>query len=160
MLKLRKNDYAALIGLGVALRGQATVLRSAGQMDKFAKKIDDSEDSYRQALELDKNRGDAYYNLGLLYKDYRTNDPDQSKNIGQYRKAREVRQGHRGGRQKARPEGGGPQGPHQGRRKVRGDPPPGGGRGVPARRWCKALNSLAFVETSLFWEPPRTAVVD
>ncbi len=89
ILKLRKNDYAALIGLGVALRGQATVLRAAGQMDKFAKKIDEAEEAYRQAMDADKNRGDAYYDLGLLYKDYRTNDPDQSKNIGQYRKARQ-----------------------------------------------------------------------
>jgi tetratricopeptide (TPR) repeat protein len=89
VLKLRKNDYAALIGLGVALRGQATVLRSAGQMDKFQAKIDEAEQTYRQAMDLDKNRGDAYYDLGLLYKDYRTNDPDQSKNIGQYKKARQ-----------------------------------------------------------------------
>src|SRR5262249_15176411 len=76
VLKLRKNDYAALVGLGVALRGQATVLRSAGQQDKFALKIDDAEKSYRGAIEIDRNRPDAYYNLGLLYKDYRTNDPD------------------------------------------------------------------------------------
>jgi tetratricopeptide (TPR) repeat protein len=88
VLKLRKNDYAALVGLGVALRGQATVLRSAGQADRFAKKIDDSESMYKAAMDADKNRADAYYNLGLLYKDYRTNDADQSKNIAQYRKAK------------------------------------------------------------------------
>lgn len=89
VLKLRAKDYGALVGLGVALRGQATVLRSAGQMDKFQKKIDEAESTYRAALDVDKNRGDAYYNLGLLYKDYRTNDPDQSKNIAQYKKAKE-----------------------------------------------------------------------
>jgi len=88
VLKLKKNDYAALVGLGVALRGQATVLRSAGQADKFQQKIDDAESSYRAAIDADKNRADAYYNLGLLYKDYRTNDPDQSKNIAQYKKAK------------------------------------------------------------------------
>lgn len=89
VLKIRAKDYGALVGLGVALRGQATVLRSAGQMDKFQKKIDEAEATYRAALDVDKNRGDAYYNLGLLYKDYRTNDPDQSKNIAQYKKAKE-----------------------------------------------------------------------
>jgi tetratricopeptide (TPR) repeat protein len=104
VLKLHKNDYAALIGLGVALRGQATVLRAAGQLDKFAKKIDESEDSYRQAMDVDKNRGDAYYNLGLLYKDYRTNDPDQSKNIGQYRKAKQFFQDYLARADKADPK--------------------------------------------------------
>jgi tetratricopeptide (TPR) repeat protein len=89
VLKLHPKDYSALVGLGVALRGQATVLRSAGQMDKFQKKIDEAESTYRAAVDVDKNRPDAYYNLGLLYKDYRTNDADQSKNIGQYKKAKE-----------------------------------------------------------------------
>src|SRR5262249_31691767 len=89
VLKLRSKDYGALVGLGVALRGQATVLRSAGQMDKFGKKIDEAESTYQAAIDVDRNRPDAYYNLGLLYKDYRTNDPDQSKNIAQYRKAKQ-----------------------------------------------------------------------
>lgn len=89
VLKQKKNEYAALVGLGVALRGQGTVMRSAGQMDKFQQKIDEAEKSYRAAVEVDKNRPDAYYNLGLLYKDYRTNDPDQTKNIVQYKKAKE-----------------------------------------------------------------------
>jgi tetratricopeptide (TPR) repeat protein len=104
VLGLRKNDYAALIGLGVALRGQATVLRSAGQMDKFQKKIDDAERTYQQAIEVDKNRGDAYYDLGLLYKDYRTNDPDQSKNVGQYRKAKQFFQDYLARADKADPK--------------------------------------------------------
>jgi tetratricopeptide (TPR) repeat protein len=88
VLKQKKNEYAALVGLGVALRGQGTVMRSAGQMDQFLAKIDEAEKSYRAAIEVDKNRADAYYNLGLLYKDYRTNDPDQTKNIVQYKKAK------------------------------------------------------------------------
>jgi tetratricopeptide (TPR) repeat protein len=104
VLSLRKNDYAALIGLGVALRGQATVLRSGGQGDKFGKKIDEAEETYRQAMEVDKNRGDAYYNLGLLYKDYRTNDADQSKNIGQYKKARQFFQDYMARADKADPK--------------------------------------------------------
>jgi tetratricopeptide (TPR) repeat protein len=89
VLKQKKSDYAALVGLGVALRGQGTVMRSAGQLDKFQQKIDEAEKSYRAAIEVDRNRPDAYYNLGLLYKDYRTNDPDQTKNIVQYKKARD-----------------------------------------------------------------------
>jgi tetratricopeptide (TPR) repeat protein len=89
VLKLQKNSYEAKLGLGVALRGQATVLRAQGKTAEFAQKIQDAESAYKEAMALDRNRGDAYYNLGLLYKDYRTNEEDQSKNIAQYKVARQ-----------------------------------------------------------------------
>jgi tetratricopeptide (TPR) repeat protein len=88
-LKLRPKSYEATIGLGVALRGQATVFRAQAQNAEFARKLDEAEKTYNDAASLDKNRADAYYNLGLLYMDYRTNDPDAQKNIGQYKRARQ-----------------------------------------------------------------------
>jgi tetratricopeptide (TPR) repeat protein len=87
--KLVKRNYEATVGLGVALRGQATVARSAGQQAEFDAKINAAEDAYKAAMEIDPNRPDAYYNLGLLYKDYRTNSSDQQKNIAQYRRAKQ-----------------------------------------------------------------------
>jgi len=88
-LKLRPKSYEATIGLGVALRGQATVFRAQGQLADFNRKLDEAERIYASAAEMDKNRADAYYNLGLLYKDYRTNEQDAQKNIAQYRKAKQ-----------------------------------------------------------------------
>jgi tetratricopeptide (TPR) repeat protein len=88
-LKLRPKSYEATIGLGIALRGQATVFRAQSQTADFARKLDEAERTYNDALSLDKNRADAFYNLGLLYMDYRTNDPDAQKNIAQYKKAKQ-----------------------------------------------------------------------
>jgi len=88
-LKLRPKSYEATIGLGVALRGQATVFRAQSQNAEFARKLDEAERTYNDAASLDKNRADAFYNLGLLYMDYRTNDPDAKQNIAQYRKAKQ-----------------------------------------------------------------------
>ncbi len=89
VIELQPARYDALVGLGVALRGEATVLRAAGNNADFGKKIDEAEGSYSQALKADGKRGDAYYDLGLLYKDYRTNDADLSKNVAQYQKAKQ-----------------------------------------------------------------------
>jgi tetratricopeptide (TPR) repeat protein len=88
-LKLRPKSYEASIGLGVALRGQATVFRAQGQLADFNRKLDEAEKTYAAAAELEKNRADAYYNLGVLYKDYRTNEQEAQKNIVQYRKAKQ-----------------------------------------------------------------------
>ncbi len=88
-LKQRPKSYEATIGLGVALRGQATVFRAQAQNAEFARKLDDAERTYNDAMSLDKNKADAYYNLGLLYMDYRTNDQDAQKNIAQYRRAKQ-----------------------------------------------------------------------
>ena len=89
VLAMERNNYEALIGLGIALRGQATVARAAGKSGDFDAKIKDAEDTYNKAMTLDRNRPDSYYNLGLLYKDYKTNSEDQSRNIAQYRRAKQ-----------------------------------------------------------------------
>jgi tetratricopeptide (TPR) repeat protein len=65
------------------------VFRAQSQTADFARKLDEAERTYNDALSLDKNRADAFYNLGLLYMDYRTNDPDAQKNIAQYKKAKQ-----------------------------------------------------------------------
>lgn len=56
-LKLQPKNYEAAIGLGVALRGN--------------KKIDDAESQYKAAQKLDSGNPSSYYNLGLLYQDYK-----------------------------------------------------------------------------------------
>jgi Tfp pilus assembly protein PilF len=56
-LKMQPKNYEAAIGLGVALRGN--------------KKIDDAESQYLAAQKLDSSNPSSYYNLGLLYQDYR-----------------------------------------------------------------------------------------
>jgi len=89
VLKLQKGNYDAKLGQGVALRGQATVLRAQGKAAEFGQKIGEAEQAYKDAMALDRNRPDAYYNLGLLYKDYRTNEEDQARNIAQYKVARQ-----------------------------------------------------------------------
>lgn len=59
VLKLRSKDYNATIGLGIAQRGLG--------------KLDDAEASYNKAIEIDKQQAAAYFNLGVLYKDFRAN---------------------------------------------------------------------------------------
>ena len=56
-LKMQPKNYEAAIGLGVALRGN--------------KKIDDAETQYLAAQKLDSSSPSSYYNLGLLYQDYK-----------------------------------------------------------------------------------------
>ncbi|HVX96235.1 MAG TPA: tetratricopeptide repeat protein [Polyangia bacterium] len=56
-LKMQPKNYEAAIGLGVALRGN--------------KKIDDAESQYKAAQKLDSANPSSYYNLGLLYQDYK-----------------------------------------------------------------------------------------
>ena len=61
--------YTATIGLGIALRG--------------LNDLDGAEAQYKKAQQIDPQRGDAYYNMGVLYKDFRankTNDPDPRSN--------------------------------------------------------------------------------
>ena len=57
VLKLQPKNFEAAIGLGVALRGN--------------KKIDEAEAQYNAAKGLDPSQGGSYFNLGLLYQEYK-----------------------------------------------------------------------------------------
>ena len=60
VLELTSNkNYDAFIGLGLALRG--------------SNDFPGAEDQYNKAMKLDGTRGEAYYNLGVLYKDFKAN---------------------------------------------------------------------------------------
>jgi Flp pilus assembly protein TadD len=63
------KNYGALIGLGIAQRGLG--------------KIDDAEKNYLAAAKVDSKRGEAYYNLGVLYKDFRANKASDLKESAQ-----------------------------------------------------------------------------
>ena len=54
---MQPKNYEAAIGLGVALRGN--------------KKIDEAEAQYNAAQKLDSANPSSYFNLGLLYQDYK-----------------------------------------------------------------------------------------
>jgi Flp pilus assembly protein TadD len=56
-LELRPNSYDASLGLGAALRG--------------LNEVEQSEAQYNAAIQTDANRPEAYYNLGILYHEYR-----------------------------------------------------------------------------------------
>jgi tetratricopeptide (TPR) repeat protein len=57
VLEAQPKNYEAALGLGVALRG--------------AKKIDEAEAQYNEALKLDASNPSSYFNLGLLYQEYK-----------------------------------------------------------------------------------------
>jgi tetratricopeptide (TPR) repeat protein len=57
VLEIQPKNYEAAIGLGVALRGN--------------KKIDEAEAQYSSAEKLDPSNPWSYFNLGLLYQDYK-----------------------------------------------------------------------------------------
>jgi Tfp pilus assembly protein PilF len=57
VIKLQPKNFEASIGLGVALRGN--------------KKIDEAEAQYNAAKGLDPSQGASYFNLGLLYQEYK-----------------------------------------------------------------------------------------
>jgi len=57
VIKLQPKNFEASIGLGVALRGN--------------KKIDEAEAQYNVAKGLDPSQGGSYFNLGLLYQEYK-----------------------------------------------------------------------------------------
>jgi tetratricopeptide (TPR) repeat protein len=58
---LRARNYEATLGLGSALRGLG--------------RVEDAQAQYEAAIQIDANRAEAYYNLGLLYQDYKSGDP-------------------------------------------------------------------------------------
>jgi tetratricopeptide (TPR) repeat protein len=77
VLKLQSGkNYDALIGLGIAQRG----------LNDF----DAAEASYNKAKELEPKRGEAFFNLGVLYKDFRAaKESDLKASQNAYRKARD-----------------------------------------------------------------------
>jgi tetratricopeptide (TPR) repeat protein len=81
-LEIQPKNYDAIIGLGIAMRGLGD--------------LDGAEAQYKKAQGVDPKRGAAYYNLGVLYKDFKankTNDPDPIKALQAsqtvYKQARE-----------------------------------------------------------------------
>ncbi|MBK9070670.1 MAG: tetratricopeptide repeat protein [Myxococcales bacterium] len=56
VVKLQPKNYDAWIGLGIAQRG--------------LNELGDAESSYKKAKEIDGSRGEAAFNLGVLYKDF------------------------------------------------------------------------------------------
>lgn len=79
--------YEATVGLGVALRGMGSVLRSRGDIAGSDAKINEALEKYNEAAKIDGKRGDAYFNIGLLYKDYRTNG-EPAQNMKAYQEAK------------------------------------------------------------------------
>ncbi len=56
-VRLHPEDYDAIIGLGAALRG--------------LEQYDAAEEQYKKAQKLQPNRPESYYNIALLYQDYK-----------------------------------------------------------------------------------------
>jgi tetratricopeptide (TPR) repeat protein len=83
-----ETKYDATVGLGVALRGQGSVLRSKGDLTGGDAKIAEAEKQYKAAIALDGKRGDAYFNMGLLWNDYKTNNDKLEKNKEAYLQAK------------------------------------------------------------------------
>lgn len=74
VLEQQPRNYDATIGLGIAQRG--------------LKQLDQAEKSYKKATELEVGRAEAYFNLGVLYKDFRANDTQDLRAAqGHYRTA-------------------------------------------------------------------------
>ncbi len=59
VLDAEPENYDAMVGLGIAKRG----------LEQF----EEAEETYRRAIELNSSRGLAYFNLGVLYKDFYAN---------------------------------------------------------------------------------------
>src|SRR4051812_19665771 len=72
VLQAQPKNYEASIGLGVALRG--------------GKKIDEAEAQYKSAQNLDPQNPSSYFNLGLLFQEYKDGQkPTLQKAQGYYR---------------------------------------------------------------------------
>ncbi len=70
VLQQQPRNYEAVIGLGVALRGN--------------RKIDEAEAQYHAAQKLDSSNPSSYFNLGLLYQDYKGGDKPTLQKAQQY----------------------------------------------------------------------------
>jgi tetratricopeptide (TPR) repeat protein len=65
-----QNKYDSIIGYGVALRGN--------------RKFDEAEQQYLAAMKLDPSRADSYFNLGLLYQEYKGTEKPMLQKAQQY----------------------------------------------------------------------------
>ncbi len=65
VLGQQPKNYDAIIGLGIAMRGMGD--------------LDGAEGQYKKARELDGRRGEALFNLGVLYKDFKAAKSDDLK---------------------------------------------------------------------------------
>jgi len=75
VLAKHKKNYDAIVGLGIAQRGLGD--------------LDAAEASYKQAQQLDARRGEAFFNLGLLHKDfYASRAPDEKTAMAAYKEAK------------------------------------------------------------------------
>lgn len=70
VLKKQPNNLDAVIGMGVALRGQ--------------RRIDEAETWYKKAQTVDPRNCGPLYNLALLYQDYKAGNPDELRKAQQY----------------------------------------------------------------------------
>ena len=70
VLGMQPKNYEAAIGLGVALRGN--------------KKIDEAEAQYNAAQKLDSSNPASYFNLGLLYQEYKSGEKPMLQKAQEY----------------------------------------------------------------------------
>lgn len=75
VIGIQPNNYDAVIGLGSALRG--------------LKDFDGAEREYKKAMKIDGKRGEAFYNLGILYKDFRATKQPPQESLATYKTARQ-----------------------------------------------------------------------
>ena len=75
VIKLQPKNYDAVIGLGNALRG----------LNDF----DGAEREYKRALDIDRKRGEAFYNLAVLYKDFRATKQPPEQSLKTYETAKQ-----------------------------------------------------------------------
>lgn len=68
-LELKPNDYDALLGLALALRGQ---IESSANGEALT---DEAEATLQKAITLTPERPEAYFNLAILYESYRSRSP-------------------------------------------------------------------------------------
>jgi tetratricopeptide (TPR) repeat protein len=74
VLKREPKNYDAVVGLGIAQRG--------------LRQLDQAEANYKKASGMVSTRPEAFYNLGVLYKDFRANETENQKAAqGAYRTA-------------------------------------------------------------------------
>lgn len=70
VIKIQPKNYDAVIGLGNALRG----------LNDF----DAAEREFKKAMDIDRQRGEAFYNLGVLYKDFRATKQPPKESLATY----------------------------------------------------------------------------